>query len=78
MMTYPLTSFISTNWPRHSCSPMKKIPLKASSQRAIVEALAYFIEKNIDNPEMTQFTLRPFRIAQSEMKRAMEDKKKNK
>ncbi|WP_165602131.1 MULTISPECIES: hypothetical protein [Bacteroides] len=57
---------------------MKKIPLKASSQRAIVEALAYFIEKNIDNPEMTQFTLRPFRIAQSEMKRAMEDKKKNK
>lgn len=57
---------------------MKKISLKASSQRAIIEALTYFIEMNTTNPDMTQFTLRPFRIAQSEMKRAIKDKKKKK
>ncbi|MDV7047554.1 hypothetical protein [Bacteroides cellulosilyticus] len=57
---------------------MKKIPLKAPSQRAIMEALRCFIEMNINNPDMTQFTLRPYRIALSEMKRAMKNKKKNK
>lgn len=54
---------------------MKKIPLKSASQRAVVEALDFFIEHN-NNPEMKQSQLRPFLIARKEFRRGMEDKTK--